>query len=115
LSCTPVSRYEGIVDLFSYLVKEKVYGPVDRLARAVDLDMIRLALYEALRYASTELRREAQVSLPSESEIREFLEAVEKSGVGVARRIAIAALTRGLRRQLAEKREQAEKREHAKS
>ncbi|MEM1604555.1 MAG: hypothetical protein QXZ48_08570 [Zestosphaera sp.] len=94
------TRYDGIVSIFSYLVKEKVYGPVDRLARAVDLDMVRLALYEALRYASTEQRRGAQISLPSEDEIQEFLEAIEKQGVGVAKKIAIKALTRGLEQQL---------------
>ncbi|MEM0297599.1 MAG: hypothetical protein QXU35_07535 [Zestosphaera sp.] len=96
---TQKTRYEGIVDVFSYLVKEKVYGPVDRLARAVDLDMIRLALYEALRYASTEQRRGAQISLPSENEIQEFLEAIEKHGVGVAKKVAIRSLTRGLKQE----------------
>lgn len=98
---TQKTKYEGIVDLFSYLVREKVYGPVDKLARAVDLDMIRIALYEALRYASTEQRRGAQVSLPSESEIQEFLEAVEKQGVGIAKKIAIRSLARGLRQESA--------------
>lgn len=98
---THKTKYEGIVDLFSYLVREKVYGPVDRLARAVDLDMIRLALYEALRYASTEQRRGVTVSIPSEIEIQEFLEAIEKQGVGIAKKVAIRSLARGLKQELA--------------
>ncbi len=95
-SLTQKVKYEGIVNLFSYLIKERVYGPVDKLARAVDLDMIRLALYEALRYASTEQRRGVQISLPDENEIQEFLEAIEKHGVGIAKKIAIRSLARGL-------------------
>ncbi|MEM0368800.1 MAG: hypothetical protein QW579_01635 [Desulfurococcaceae archaeon] len=101
------SKYEGIVNVFSYLVKERVYGPVDRLARAVDQDMVRLALYEALRYVSTEQRKGAGVSLPSESEVQEFLESVEKQGVGVAKKVAIKSLARGLGQQsTVEKQEQ---------
>lgn len=93
---TQKTKFDGIVDIFSYLVKEKVYGPVDRLARAVDPDMVRTALYEALRYVSTEQRKGAQITLPDENEIQEFLEAIEKQGVGIARKIAIRSLTRGL-------------------
>lgn len=91
------TKYEGLVKMFSYLVKEKVYGPVDRLARAVDPDMVRLALYEALRYVLTEQRKGVAVPLPSESEVEEFLEAVEKRGVGIARKVAVVSLARGLR------------------
>jgi CRISPR type I-A-associated protein Csa5 len=95
------SKYEGIIDLLSYLVKERVYGPVDRMARATDPDMVRLSLYEAIRYASTELRRGASVSIPSEDEVREFLDVVERR-VGTAREVAIKALTRGLKMELSQ-------------
>ena len=90
--------------MFSYLVEEKVYGPVDRLARAVDLDMVRQSIYDALRYISTEFRREGtqkaqakQIEIPSEEEIHEFLETIEKKGLGIARKVAIKALTKGLK------------------
>ncbi|AGT35092.1 hypothetical protein N186_03650 [Thermofilum adornatum] len=88
-------RYEGLVNIFAYLVKERVYGPVDRMARATDLDTVRLAVYEALRYASTELKRGVKIYVPSEGEVQDFLRAVEKR-IGLAREIAIKALTRGL-------------------
>jgi len=101
LSITVKSKYEGIIDLLSYLVKEGAYGPVDRMARAIDPDMVRISLYEAIRYASTELRRGASISIPSEDEVREFLDAVERR-VGTAREVAIKALTRGLKMELSQ-------------
>ncbi|MEM4917468.1 MAG: hypothetical protein QXY97_06035 [Acidilobaceae archaeon] len=88
------------MSLFAMLVKEKVYGPVDRLARASDLDMVRVAIYESIRYLSTEIQKGTVRKVPSEQEIREFLDDIERRGVGVARRIAIEALTRGLREQV---------------
>jgi len=92
------SKYSSIVELLAYLVKERVYGPVDRLARATDLETIYMALYEALRYASTEVMK-GGVSIPSDEEIRQFLDDVSKRGAGLARRVAIEALTTGLPRQ----------------
>lgn len=94
---TVQTRYEKIVEVLAYLVKDNVYGPVDRLARATDLNMVRTAIYEALRYISTEVRRGREVKLPDENEVREFLEEIERRGAGVAKRVAIEALTRGLR------------------
>lgn len=90
-------RYEKLVEALSYLVKDNVYGPVDRLARATDLDMVRTALYEALRYLSTEIRKGTVPLVVDEAEIRMFLDEIERRGVGVARRIAIEALAKGLR------------------
>jgi hypothetical protein len=90
------SRYPNLVELLAYLVKEKVYGPVDRLARAADLETVYMAIYEALRYASTEVAKGA-VKVPPEEEVRQFLDEVSKRGASLARRIAIEALTVGLR------------------
>jgi len=71
------------------------------MARATDLDTIRISLYEAIRYASTEIRRGVHIELPSEEEINAFLEEVKKR-IGLAREIAIKALTRGLKMELSE-------------
>jgi hypothetical protein len=90
------SRYPNLVELLAYLVKEKVYGPVDRLARAADLETIHMAIYEALRYASTEVTKGA-VKVPPEEEVRQFLDEISKRGASLARRVAIEALTAGLR------------------
>jgi hypothetical protein len=92
------SKYSGIVELLAYLVKEKVYGPVDRLARATDLETIYMALYEALRYASTEATK-GLVKIPSDEEVKQFLDEVGKRGASLARRVAIEALTVGLPKQ----------------
>lgn len=90
-------KFEKVVEALSYLVRDNVYGPVDRLARATDLDMVRTALYEALRYLSTEIRKGTVPLVLDEAEIRAFLDEVERRGVGVARRVAIEALAKGLR------------------
>ena len=92
------SKYPNVVGLLAYLVKERVYGPVDRLARATDLETVYMAIYEALRYASTEAAR-GTVQVPPEEEIRQFLDEVSKRGASLARRVAIEALTAGLPRQ----------------
>jgi len=102
------SKYTGIVELLAYLVKEKVYGPVDRLARATDLETIYTALYEALRYASTEVRKGLD-KIPSDEEIKQFLDEVNRRGASLARRIAIEALTTGLSRELKKKNIEKEK------
>ena len=92
------SKYPNVVGLLAYLVKERVYGPVDRLARATDLETVYMAIYEALRYASTEVAR-GTVKVPPEEEVRQFLDEVSKRGASLARRVAIEALTAGLPRQ----------------
>lgn len=92
-------RFEKLVEALAYLVRDNVYGPVDRLARATELDMVRTALYEALRYLSTEIRKGAVPLVVDEEEVRGFLEEIERRGVGVARRVAIEALARGLKMQ----------------
>lgn len=100
------SKYEGIIEILAHLVKDNVYGPVDRLARAADLNMVRVAIYEAIRYISTEVRRGVEVVLPDENEIKAFLDEIEHRGVGVAKRIAIEALTKGLHKQRKEKQQE---------
>ena len=112
--------YENLVKVLALVVADNVYGPIDRMARAIDVDMVRAAFYEALRYLSTEIRKcidgeKGQRKLSEEDErtcqlirselgnyalpveeIEAFLNEVERKGVGLAKRIAIQALTLGL-------------------
>lgn len=90
-------RFEMLINALALLVKDNVYGPVDRMARATDLEMVRTALYEALRYLSTDIRRGRITLTIDENEIKEFLEEVERRGVGVARSVAVKALAKGLK------------------
>lgn len=114
-------KYEGLIKTLAFLAVDNVYGPIDRMARAIDTDMVRVALYEALRYLSSELHKciEAEegkrvleeedrkrckllkeltnLTLP-EDEVKVFLDDLEKRGVGIARRVAIEALTLGLKK-----------------
>lgn len=80
-------RFPGIVGLFKKLAENRRYGPIDRLARALTPEMVRIALYEALRIGVTE-----GWDVPSESEVDVFLTEVERN-LGVAQRIAAIALT----------------------
>lgn len=82
-----LQKFPGIVELFKKLAENKRYGPIDRLARALTPEMIRIALYEALRIGVTE-----GWSLPSESEVDAFLAEVEKN-LGLAQKVATIALT----------------------
>lgn len=101
---------EKMVRILAYVVCEGTYGPVDRLARAADISAVMLSLYEAFRIISTELRRreteeqktgespKVQLpSLPTEEEVKLFVEAIEKGGARLARKVAFEALVRGLR------------------
>ncbi|MEM4852734.1 MAG: hypothetical protein QXQ60_04145 [Thermofilum sp.] len=47
-------RYKGLVSLFMKLAHEKRFGPIDRMARALNPDLVRAALYDALRIAASE-------------------------------------------------------------
>ncbi|MDK6029412.1 hypothetical protein QPL79_08555 [Ignisphaera sp. 4213-co] len=80
-------KYPGIVEIFKKLAENKRYGPIDRLARALTADMVRIALYDALRVGVTE-----GWALPSDAEVDAFLNEVEKN-LGIAQKIAAIALT----------------------
>jgi hypothetical protein len=82
-----LERFPNIVEVFKKLAENRRYGPIDRLARALSPEMIRMALYEALRIATTE-----SWGLPPDKEVDEFLTEAEKNP-GLAQRIAIIALT----------------------
>ena len=112
--------YKNLIKVLALVIADNVYGPIDKMARAIDVDMVRAAFYETLRYLSTEIRKcidreKGQRELSEEDEktcqlirselgnytlpveeIEAFLAEVERKGVGLAKRIAIQALTRGL-------------------
>jgi len=113
--------FERIIGLLAFAVYDRVYGPVDRMARALDKSMVLASLYEIERYISTEIvkcveaksgkrnlsgedMRRCQVleeltngfNVPHD-EIRNFLDHVERRGVEVARRLAIESLSLGLK------------------
>jgi len=79
--------YGHVIALFRSLAREKRYGPIDRMARALNPEFVRVSLYEALRIAVSE-----GWPLPSQEEVEKFLEAVERN-LGLAQRVAIIALT----------------------
>jgi len=119
--------FERIIGLLAFAVYDRVYGPVDRMARALDKSMVLASLYEIERYLSTEIvkcieaksgkrdlgeedMRRCQVlerltngfKIPHD-EIRNFLDHVERRGVEVARRLATEALSLGLKLLVEEK------------
>jgi len=120
VSQIPRTKYQKIVNILAFAVYDKVYGPIDRMARAVDKSMVVSSLYEVLRYISTEIRRcydiKTQHQQPRNKEdverckilealtnyeipydeVSEFLEVVDRRGVDVAKHIAVLALTHGL-------------------
>ncbi len=81
-----MQRFPGIVEIFMKLAENKRYGPIDRLARALSPEMIRIALYEALRISVTE-----GWHVPSASEVDTFLSEVERN-LAIAQKIAAIAL-----------------------
>jgi len=104
---------EEVVKILSILVADGVYGPVDRLARASDVETVYLAIYEALRYVVPDLRRCQESKEKGEEEqkrcnaIKDALGAfkvneemisrfMSKVNPRIAKRVAIEALSRGL-------------------
>lgn len=80
-------KYQGVVELFKKLAEERRFGPIDRLARALTHEMIRIAVYEALRIGVSE-----GWNLPTQQEIDIFISESEKNP-GIAQKIAAIALT----------------------
>jgi hypothetical protein len=80
-------RYGRVIELFKNLAREKRYGPIDRMARALNPEFVRVSVYEALRIAVSE-----GWPLPPQEEVERFLEEAERN-LGLAQRVAIIALT----------------------
>ncbi|MEM1632471.1 MAG: hypothetical protein QXT28_07940 [Thermofilaceae archaeon] len=80
-------KYGGLISLFRRLAQDKRFSPIDRMARALDPDMVRIALYDAMRIAVSE-----EWPLPPQREVEEFLEEIERNP-GVAQKLAVIAIT----------------------
>jgi len=80
-------RYGRVIELFKNLAREKRYSPIDRMARALNPEFVRVSVYEALRIAVSE-----GWPLPPQEEVERFLEEAERN-LGLAQRVAIIALT----------------------
>jgi hypothetical protein len=108
-----IDEAEEVIKILSILVADGVYGPVDRLARASDVETVYLAIYEALRYIVPDLRRCQEGKEKEEKEkkrcnaIKDVLGAFEvnekmvsvfmgKANPRIAKRVAVEALSRGL-------------------
>jgi len=137
VSQIPRTKFQKIVNILAFAVYDKVYGPVDRMARAVDKSMVVSSLYEVLRYISTELRRCHDIKIQQQQprnkdeaercriletltnyeipydEVSQFLELIDRRGIDVAKHVAVLALTHGLN--LAMKPHQSSRQEVAKA
>ncbi len=110
------SRYKSILDKYprfsnvlKILVEDKFYTPIDKLARALNTTMVRTALYEALRYAITEVNKNCEqltdetekkkcierknMELPDENEINNLLKDIERD-LSIAQQLALIALAK---------------------
>ncbi len=103
-----MSEYEGIVKMLRFFVQMKNFGYVDRIGNALNPEPVEVTLHEALR-AFRSVRESAPVdesgrryvekdgkkipvpSIPTEEEVRTFLDDV-RSDIGVAKRVATLAL-----------------------
>ena len=103
-----MSEYDGIVKMLRFFVQTKNFGYVDRIGNALNPEPVEVALLEALR-AFRSIRESASVDkkgkryvekdgnkipvpgIPSDEEVKKFLDAVQ-SDIGVAKRVATLAL-----------------------
>ena len=112
-------EYDRLIKILAFAVYDNVYGPVDRMARALDKSMVLTSVYDALRYISTEIRKcidakQGKRSLGEEDrkrcekleeftkleipheDINNFLQDLDRRGPEIAKRIALKALSLGL-------------------
>ncbi|MEM1690682.1 MAG: hypothetical protein QXF05_03885 [Thermofilaceae archaeon] len=80
-------RYAGLISLFMRLAHERRFGPLDRMARALNPALVRASLYDALRIAVSE-----GWPLPPREEVEDFLDEVERN-LSVAQKLAAIAIT----------------------
>jgi len=114
------AKYQKIVNILAFAVYDKVYSPVDRMARAIDKSLVITSLYEVMRYVSTEIRRCYEIKTGSQKprdeeearrcrilesltnfeipyeEISEFLELLDRRP-SIAKKVAMQALALGLK------------------
>ncbi|RLG47819.1 MAG: type I-A CRISPR-associated protein Csa5 [Thermoproteota archaeon] len=103
-----MSKYEGIVKMLRFFVQMKNFSYVDRIGNALNPEPVEVALHEALRafrsiresapvdskgkrYVEKEGKKIPVPGIPSDEEVRTFLDAV-RSDISVAKRVATLAL-----------------------
>lgn len=84
----------SIVNTLAILAKEEVYGVLDTLAYVSDLSIVYSALYNAIRYLSTDENLRSKI--PSENELNILFKIANKNPA-VLRELAIRALARALK------------------
>ncbi len=104
-----MTEYKGIVKMLRFFVQTKNFGYVDRIGNALNPEPVEVALLEALRafrsiresapadkdgrkYVEKDGKKIPVPGLPTDEEVRAFLEAVH-SDIGSAKRVATLALT----------------------
>lgn len=105
-------KFEDIVNMLRFFSRLRRYSFIDRIGNALNYDTVEFALWETvrtfrsifdsakvekidekeLRYILEEGEKRYLPKIPSESQIMEFLKS-SREDLGVARRIAIAALS----------------------
>ncbi|ALV63027.1 CRISPR-associated protein, Csa5 family [Thermococcus sp. 2319x1] len=103
------TEYEGIVKMLRFFVQTKNFSYVDRIGNALNPEPVEVALLEAIR-AFRSIRESAAVGengrrfvekdgskipvpgIPTEMEVKEFLEAVHRD-MSVAKLVATLALS----------------------
>ena len=103
-----MTEYEGIVKMLRFFVQTKNFGYVDRIGNALNPEPVEVALLEALRafrsiresapsdengrkYIEKDGKKIPVPALPTDEEVREFIEAVH-SDIGLAKRVATLSL-----------------------
>ncbi|QGA53933.1 hypothetical protein GFS03_04750 [Sulfolobus sp. E5-1-F] len=97
---------ESIVNLLTVIARGKNYGILDTLAYVSDESIINAALYNAIRYVSTQ----NSVSIPSERELN-ILFAKARKNPAIYKELAIRALSRALKQDESEQTPKSEQEE----
>ncbi|GAB6135979.1 type I-A CRISPR-associated protein Csa5 [Thermococcus prieurii] len=101
-------EYEGIVKMLRFFVQTKNFSYVDRIGNALNPEPVEVTLHEALRafrsiresapvdengrrYVEKDGKKIPVLGIPSEEEVKAFLDEVH-SDIGVAKRVATLAL-----------------------
>ena len=81
---------DTMIEALSYLVKDKMYGPLDVLATTPDPQLAYGVLYNAIRYLASQ-----KYPVPTEEDLNAFFAMVRKRPE-VLREVAIKAFVRGI-------------------
>jgi len=88
---------KDLASMLRYFVRSRKYGYVDRLANAYNPTIAEITIREALREARSAFDQNEKVHLPSESNVRQVIELINKdlSIAGILAALALAFPERG--------------------